>query len=127
MLTGRRPFERATYAETMSAILRDEAPPVSQQIGGVSTGVDRVFAKALAKNPAERYDSAIAFADELKRVQQQLDTASASTVDKVSRRRRVTGAIAASVVLAALIAAMYLRREVGNRTPAPFIHLPCCR
>jgi TolB-like protein len=108
LLTGRRAFHRVTYAETISAILRDEVPPVSQQVRGLSTGIDHVFAKALAKDATERYDSAIAFTDDLKRVQQQLDTASAPIVHKAaSRRRRMSGAVAAAAALVVLAAAVY--------------------
>ncbi len=80
MIAGRRAFSRATPAETMAAILREEPPPLAESgklgpggaPGGVSAGVagavpadlDRVIAHCLEKNPEERFQSArdLAFA-----------------------------------------------------------------
>src|SRR4051794_20923240 len=50
-LTGTPPFLRDTVPATIDAVLRDPAPPGPP-------GFERVFARALAKDPAERYPSA---------------------------------------------------------------------
>ena len=54
MLSGRPPFERDTAAATMWAHLND-APPKASAAKGVPYSVDGVIAKAMAKDPAERY------------------------------------------------------------------------
>src|SRR5262249_5059171 len=55
MLSGRRAFSRATPAETLTAIIREEAEPV----GGVNPEVPPplrwVIERCLAKDPKERY------------------------------------------------------------------------
>ncbi|HWK27977.1 MAG TPA: serine/threonine-protein kinase, partial [Solirubrobacter sp.] len=56
-LTGRPPFPRETVPATMLAHLHD-APPRPSQVRGVPHGFDRVLARALAKDPADRYPSA---------------------------------------------------------------------
>lgn len=64
MATGRRPFARATAAETMAAIRRDPPEPASPTGRRLSPGVERVIRRCLEKNPDERFQSArdLAFA-----------------------------------------------------------------
>jgi serine/threonine protein kinase/thioredoxin-like negative regulator of GroEL len=64
MLGGRRPFERATPPETMTAILREEAPPLA----GVPPDLERVVRRCLAKSPEERFASARELASELEAI-----------------------------------------------------------
>lgn len=58
MLTGRRPFEGASAAEVIGAILRDEPPPVSSILPGVPPHLDRVVQTSLAKDPDDRWQDA---------------------------------------------------------------------
>ena len=64
MLTGRRAFQKATSAETMSAILNDDPPPLSQIAAGPPAGLQRIVNRCLAKNPEQRFQHAsdLAFA-----------------------------------------------------------------
>jgi len=55
-LAGRPPYPRTTVTATLLAHLNDPVPRVSEQ--GVPQGFDRVMARALAKDPADRYPSA---------------------------------------------------------------------
>ena len=60
-LTGRAPFERRDALATMWAHLRDEPPVPSALIKQLPAAVDNVVARALAKKPADRFQSAGAF------------------------------------------------------------------
>ena len=67
MATGRRAFDRATPAETMSAILRDDPPDFARDGSGSGAAVLRlepIIRHALEKQPDERFQSArdLAFA-----------------------------------------------------------------
>ena len=64
MLTGRRAFQKATSAETMSAILNEDPPPVSQVAPNLAPGLQRIVNCCLAKNPEQRIQNAsdLAFA-----------------------------------------------------------------
>ena len=64
MLTGQRPFDRGTAAETMTAVLRDEPPSIDSVTEAVPPDLARVVNHCLEKNPAERFQSArdLAFA-----------------------------------------------------------------
>jgi len=61
-LTGRPPMRRTTIAATIQAHLND-APPRASLTAGVPTSFDAVVARAMAKDPAERYASAGALAN----------------------------------------------------------------
>jgi Tol biopolymer transport system component len=55
MLSGRPAFQRATAAETMSAILRDEPPPLARS--DVPPALQHVLERCLAKRPEDRFGS----------------------------------------------------------------------
>ncbi len=64
MVTGKRAFQRATSAETMTAILHDEPPGISQITQAAPPGLQRVVHRCLEKSPEQRFQSAsdLAFA-----------------------------------------------------------------
>jgi Tol biopolymer transport system component len=64
MLTGHRAFRKPTSAETMSAILNEDPPPISQLAASTPPGLQRVIHRCLAKNPVQRFQHAadLAFA-----------------------------------------------------------------
>lgn len=64
MLTGKRAFLKPTSAETMSAILNEDPPVVSQLVPAISPALQRVVQRCLEKNPGQRFQSAsdLAFA-----------------------------------------------------------------
>ena len=58
MLSGKRAFQKPTAPETMTAILNDEAPPISEVVPEVSPALHRVVHRCLEKNPERRFQSA---------------------------------------------------------------------
>src|SRR2546421_6658462 len=66
MLSGKRAFRGDSMAETMSAILREDPPDLSETNKTISPALERVVRHCLEKNPAERFHSArdLAFAIE---------------------------------------------------------------
>src|SRR5512143_1107726 len=64
MVSGKRAFRGDSMAETMSAILREDPPDLSETNKTVSPARERVVRHCLEKNPAERFPSArdLAFA-----------------------------------------------------------------
>src|ERR1700693_3313247 len=64
MVSGLQPFRRDTAAETMTAILKEEPPELSEMLQPASPGMQRIIARCLEKKPEQRFQSAkdLAFA-----------------------------------------------------------------
>jgi TolB-like protein/Flp pilus assembly protein TadD len=58
MLSGKRPFQRETPAEIMTAILREEPADLSETNRSVSAGLEHVVRHCLEKEPESRFQSA---------------------------------------------------------------------
>ena len=70
LLTGMRPFRGSNPSEILLAVVRDDppAPSTADPSRGVSSAWDPVVVKALAKDPAARYQSIRDLADAVNRV-----------------------------------------------------------
>jgi serine/threonine protein kinase len=68
MIVGERPFDRATAAETLTAIIREEAPPLPRS---TDKGVRQIIARCLAKSPQLRYASTRDLARDLRDLRNQ--------------------------------------------------------
>jgi serine/threonine protein kinase/Tol biopolymer transport system component len=64
MLTGMRAFQKPTSPETMSAILNEDPPGISQVVPNAPPALQRIVRRCLEKNPEQRFQSAsdLAFA-----------------------------------------------------------------
>jgi eukaryotic-like serine/threonine-protein kinase len=82
MLTGKAAFRKATSAETMTAILNEDPPAVSQLSPGVPPGLQRIVSRCLAKNPAQR----LQHASDLEFALEALSDSSPSTVTTVNQK-----------------------------------------
>jgi serine/threonine protein kinase/tetratricopeptide (TPR) repeat protein len=58
MLSGKRPFQRETAAEIMTAILREEPPDLSETNRSVPAALENVVRHCLEKEPESRFQSA---------------------------------------------------------------------
>jgi serine/threonine protein kinase len=67
LLTGSRPFEGSHFAVQARAHVEDPPPPPSSRNPKLSTAVDAVLERALAKDPRDRYGSAAELAGALER------------------------------------------------------------
>ncbi len=75
MLTGRRAFDRESPAETMTAIVKDDPPPITPELE-VPPALDRIVRRCLEKRPDDRFRSAADLAF-------QLETLSAPTTGPI--------------------------------------------
>jgi tRNA A-37 threonylcarbamoyl transferase component Bud32 len=67
LLTGRRPFVKKEHWDLRDLILRGDPPRPRSLCRGFDRSLETVVLKCLAKEPARRYDSAGALADDLAR------------------------------------------------------------
>jgi serine/threonine protein kinase len=107
MLTGKPAFRKATSAETMTAILNEDPPAVSQITPSVPPGLQKLVNRCLAKNPAQR----LQHASDLEFALEALSDSSGSTVTGVHHAapsKRWIWLIAAAAVTAAIAAALLL-------------------
>lgn len=78
MLTGRRPFDGASAMETLSRVVNDPPPALARFNHAVPPALDHVVAKALAKDPAFRHQSAREFYVDLVAIARQIDSGSSA-------------------------------------------------
>jgi eukaryotic-like serine/threonine-protein kinase len=67
MLTGRPPFKADTASETLEQVRSQEPVSVSKLLPKVPRDLETICSKCLQKRPAERYATAEALADDLRR------------------------------------------------------------
>jgi eukaryotic-like serine/threonine-protein kinase len=120
MLTGTRAFHRSTSAETMTAILNDEPPAISQLVQSIPVGLQRVVHRCLEKNPEQRFHSAsdLGFALEALSESGSAPAVAASGASGQRRRGKVLVWLVGVAAVLALAAAAYLAIASRNRVPA---------
>jgi eukaryotic-like serine/threonine-protein kinase len=135
LVSGQRAFRRPTAPEMMTAILREDPPPIPEDIASaLPSGLATVIHHCLEKNPAERFQNAndVAFALEALSAAPAASTAAvqqAPVVIELPARPRTRLAIAGLVVgLAAVAAAFALGRTMSGSRPevsfTPLTHVP---
>jgi serine/threonine protein kinase len=114
LLSGAPPFRRDTEAQTLWAHMQEEASPLAAH-----PELESVFARALAKEPEQRYESCDAFVDEARAAL----GLGPSPVAVRRRRRRIGGRLlyggAALIALAAVAAVLVLTLGSGETLVAP--------
>jgi serine/threonine protein kinase/tetratricopeptide (TPR) repeat protein/class 3 adenylate cyclase len=70
LVTGHRPFERGSAAETVAAILKEQPPPASALNPLVPPPLEWAIERCLAKDAANRYESTRDLARDLKAVRE---------------------------------------------------------
>jgi serine/threonine protein kinase/Tfp pilus assembly protein PilF len=137
-IAGQPPFVGRTTADTCARVIRDDPPPPSQLNGNVSKVLDRITLKALAKKPAERYQTADEMIADLQLARSQTlgqdltitrtivpagahPTSALATLSEIFKRPRVSiGYVVAGLVLLALVgfAAWRLTRSKPHQPTA---------
>ena len=100
--TGTYAFERGTPLEVSLRVVTETPPPPSELNPAVPPGLDRIIARAMAKDPAGRYESAQSLRSDLLELRQELDgpaavsrpvsTASSTPIANAARSVPIQGA-----------------------------------
>src|SRR3954467_14051347 len=131
LLTLMKPFDGPTLQNLFFKIITEKQKRVSEVMPGLPPALDRIVEKAMAKEPADRYASALEMANELSAVRAKLSgpaypesvslTASVSSAiemaRKKSRNRSRTFAFAGGGALAAAIILVAWSELVKARAP----------
>ena len=117
MATGRRPFQGDTSISTISSILKDTPPRVSDLKPGLPRDLGRIIERCLAKNPGKRFQTARDIANELEGLKKEIDSGelqglSSAAVPQLWRRPAVLIA-GALVILLAVVGLLRLFRDEG--------------
>lgn len=115
MTTGKRPFEGKSQIKVASAILEDEPPPVSAVLKTAPPALERLVHTCLAKNPDDRFQSALD-------VKHELNWISAEPAGTASGRAKhapwmTYGSLAALAMIAVFLLFMRL-----SQTAPPALH-----
>jgi Tol biopolymer transport system component len=102
MISGKRPFSRATRADTFAAILREEPQHLDPAAPGIPRALEAVVMRCLEKRPEDRFDTAHDLAIALRTIYSDQRPAARSPRNLRPRRRLWLATI---VVLAAALAA----------------------
>ncbi len=126
MLSGRRPFERATAADTISAILHEDPDPLGPD-APIPPALAAIVARCLEKEPEERFHSAHDLAIALRSLSVE-NLSGARPVRSRRRPARPRPALLAAAGVAVLAAAALLVSDRAGRRPgretAPVVARP---
>ncbi len=113
MATGRYPFSRTTPLDTVTSILRDGTPPIHMRPRIVNPILSSILHKALAKEPAARYQDAGEMIKDIRKAQREIG-GGPSFLPRAWQK-----AVAGAAVLAVMVAgAILLSRRSSNGLPA---------
>jgi Tol biopolymer transport system component len=120
-LAGRRAFRCESAMETMSAIVKEEPPPLSEVRAGIPPDLERIVLHCLEKRPEDRFQSARDLAFDLTHVGGSADRgALAAAAVRRWPRRAALAALLAAALAAAFAAGRFERgRSVGPHAPLP--------
>jgi eukaryotic-like serine/threonine-protein kinase len=116
MATGRMTFPGNTAAVIHDAILNRAPVPLARLKPELPPKLDEIIAKALAKDRKLRYQSATEIRTDLRRLKRDSESGKTTALvgevsgRQVTRRQGMTVAVAASVLLAAIAATMWIAR-----------------
>jgi Tol biopolymer transport system component len=125
--TGRKPFQRKTAAETMSAIIREDPEPIGKAHPEVPPPLRWIVERCLAKDPEERYVSTRDLARELASVRDHVSEVTSGAelpIDlgprplRRARRSTVLGA-ALLLLLVGVVAGWLVAAKRLPKTTAP--------
>jgi serine/threonine-protein kinase len=129
-VTGRRPFQGPTIPDTLEQVRTRQPMPPRQLLPKVPRDLEAVCLKCLQKEPAQRYASALALGEDLRRFRAgepvaARPTGRAERLWRWCRRNPLVaglGATLALVVLAALasLAALWLRADYPRDLATPW-------
>ncbi|MGA9978917.1 MAG: protein kinase [Candidatus Sulfotelmatobacter sp.] len=117
MLAGKRAFQKPTSPETMTAILNEDPPSISQVTANLPPALQRVVHRCLEKNPEQRFQSASDLAFALDALSDSSGYSTSDVARAKPRGGRLFVGLLASVVAVVLVGTAFLAwRSLHSRT-----------
>lgn len=111
MLSGKRAFKKESGVETMSAILNEDPPELTETNRSIAPGLERIVRHCLEKSPAQRFQSASDIAFDLETLSGQSATSlGVAAMKSAGFNKRLALPLAAALVLLALVAGFFAGR-----------------
>ena len=123
MLSGKRTFHGESAAETMSAIVKEEPPELTETNRNVPLALERIVRHCLEKSPSERFQSAHDIAFDLQMLSGQTSSVARVTAISETRFRKWSRSTAATAVIIAASLAGYLAGVRSAVAPPKFRQL----
>ncbi len=135
MITGKRAFQHETMAETMSAILKEEPPEMTESNPNISPALERIVRRCLEKKPERRFQSTADLGFALESLSAPTSSSGANMTTAVSAIGpeierspwfiRTLAAVASLAIAGCVVlAVMYIRRPVPDLRPVSFVIPP---
>jgi Tol biopolymer transport system component len=102
MISGRPAFDGESTAAVLSAILRDDPPPLRSLVPSTPRGVERCISRCLNKEPSRRYQHAADLEAALDDLRADLETGATPVAPPIARRSWKGLATAAAIVIVAV-------------------------
>ena len=117
LVSGAPPYEGHSSAATVERVLEGPPPPLAERVPGAPPDLCTIVAKAMARDPAERYATASDLADELRRFTSGRRVAAhdyslAALVRRFVARNRVTVGVAAALLAVLLITSVVMVQRI---------------
>ncbi len=135
MITGRRAFQEESLAETMSAIVKEEPPEITELNPNISPSLERIVRRCLEKKPDRRFQSTADLGFALESLSAPTISSGANMTTAVSAIgletdrspwlvRGLAGASLLLLIGCAVVTTMYIRRPVPDERPVSFVIPP---
>jgi Tol biopolymer transport system component len=120
MVTGRKAFEGKTSASLVSAILKDQPPPLSTVQPVTPAALDRTVRRCLVKEPDARWQTARDLLEELKWIAAERERAAPVATTGARQRARAAGLVLAMALIVGILA-ITATRLLLPAAPAAFV------
>jgi len=111
MLTGKSPFAGPSQASVISAVLRDDPPPVADLVPGLPPALGRAISRCLSKDPDDRWQTANDLLFELRSIESGAGTTRPASSPRGRSRWLERAAWVAGILAAAAAAFVWSERE----------------
>lgn len=123
MLTGQRAFKRDSSIETMTAILKEDPPEITETSRNINPGLERIVRHCLEKAPERRFQSARDLAFDLESLTQGTGTTTRTLVSLRAQSSRWKWLALTSLAIAALLIIFYVGRRTAGKVAGEYHQL----